>query len=96
LQSGIDPTLKSERLYNYIKTLRKEMLEITHACGYEHPSQMKMIDVDVSMGDNNLTKSLRDVYDYEKVAVPFTDVQSLYDCPYLGGLGKMNAKTFVA
>jgi hypothetical protein len=57
---------------------------------------MKMIDADVSMGDNNLTKSLRDVYDYEKVAVPFTDVQSLYDCPYLGGLGKMNAKTFVA
>jgi len=95
LQSGIDPTLKSERLYNYIKTLRKEMLEITHACGYEHPSQMKMIDVDVSMGDNNLTKSLRDVYDYEKVAVPFKDVQSLYDCPYLGGLGKMNTKTFV-
>jgi glutamate synthase domain-containing protein 2 len=87
LQGGIDTTLKSERLYSYIKTLRKEMLEITHACGYEHPSQMKMVDVDVSMGDNNLTKSLREVYGYEKVPVPFEDVQNFYDCPYLGGLG---------
>lgn len=88
LQNGIDPTLKSERLYNYIKTLRKEMLEITHACGYEHPSQMKMIDVDISMGDNNLTKNLSDIYGYHKVPVPFTSMQALYDCPHLGGLGK--------
>ena len=87
LQNGIDPTLKSERLYNYIKTLRKEMLEITHACGYEHPSQMTMIDVDVSMGDNNLTKKLSDIYGYQKVPVAFNGMQSLLDCQYLGGLG---------
>ncbi len=88
LQSGIDPTLKSERLYNYIKTLRKEMLEITHACGYEHPCQMKMTDVDISMGDNNLTKNLADIYGYTKTQVPFQSMQSLYDCQHLGGLGK--------
>lgn len=96
LQSGIDPTLKSERLYNYIKTLRKEMLEITHACGYEHPSQMKMTDVDISMGDNNLTKNLLEVYGYNKIPVQFNGMQSLYDCEYLGGLGKNIYKPVVA
>ncbi|MBC7387622.1 MAG: FMN-binding glutamate synthase family protein [Opitutaceae bacterium] len=96
LQNGIDPTLKSERLYNYIKTLRKEMLEITHACGYEHPSQMKMTDVEVSMGDNNLTKKLFDVYGYEKTPVIYTSVQDMYDCQYLGGIGKKVANTIVS
>ena len=83
-------------MYNYIKTLRKEMLEITHACGYEHPSQMRMIDVDVSMGDNNLTKNLQNIYGYEKVAVPFNGIQSLYDCQYLGGLGQKVHNTVIA
>ena len=85
LQAGIDPTLKSERFYNYAKTLRKEILEITHACGYEHPAQMEMTDVDMSMGDNNYTTTLRQIYNYEKVPVDFKGMQSLVDCPHLGG-----------
>lgn len=85
LQSGVDVTLKSERFYNYVKNLRKEILEITHACGYEHPSQMTMNDVDVSMGDNNLTQTLKHTYGYEKVPVPFDGMKSLQDCQYLGG-----------
>lgn len=92
LQAGLDPTLKSERFYNYIKTLRKEILEITHACGYEHPSQITMEDVDISMGDNNLTQTLKDTYKYEKVPVEFTSVQALKDCPYLGGLKEKEKK----
>ena len=84
LQSGIDVPLKADRLYHYVKNLRKEVLEITHACGYEHPSQMTMHDIDISMGDNNLTMPLADAYKYNKVPVKFESMQQLLDCEYLG------------
>ncbi len=77
LQGGVDPTLKSERFYNYVKTLRKEILEITHASGYEHPAQLTMEDVNMSMGDNNYTTSLKEVYNYDKVPVKFDGVEQL-------------------
>ena len=85
LQKGINVKLKSERFAGYAKSLRKEILAISHACGYEHPCQMTMQDVDVSMGDNNFTKTLRDTYGYEKESVQFDGVQWLKDCQYLGG-----------
>lgn len=88
LQRGLDPTLKSIRFANYINTLRKETLQMTHACGYEHPSQMKMKDVDVSCGDNNKTISIDKAYGYEKEVVTFSTLNDLFDCPHLGGLGK--------
>ncbi|MCU0390379.1 MAG: FMN-binding glutamate synthase family protein [Thermoflexibacter sp.] len=84
LASGLDPAYKSVRFYNYVKTLRKEMLEITHACGYEHPCQLTTLDIDVSVGDNNQTMSLKEVYQYEKLNVPFSGMQSLQECQYLG------------
>ena len=84
LQAGIDPKIKSDRFYNYVKTLRKEILEITHACGYEHPSQLTMRDVDVSMGDNNYTTTLETVYKYQKSQVAFTSLDDIIACQYLG------------
>ena len=84
LQSGIDPTLKSERFYNYVKNINKEILEISHACGYEHPCQMTMEDVDMVMGDNK-THSLATTFGYNKTAVPFEGVEKLLNSPYLGG-----------
>lgn len=95
LQSGIDPTLKSERFYNYVKTLRKEMLEITHACGYEHPSQMTMTDIELSSGGQELTRTLKDNYGYEKVQVNFTSMEAIND-EYLGGKGKKEMKMATA
>ena len=85
LQNGIDVPLKTERFYNYIKTLRKEIIEITHSAGYEHPSKMTMRDIDVSMGDNNHTKSLESAYGYKKAPVDFVSMQQLLNCPHLGG-----------
>jgi len=85
LQAGLDPTLKSERFYNYAKTLTKEVLEISIACGYEHPCQFTMDDVDVAMGDNNHTRPLRIAYDYEKVPVAYEDINKLVNCSHLGG-----------
>lgn len=35
---GLDPSSKSHRLANYIVTLRKELLQVSHACGVEHPA----------------------------------------------------------
>ena len=37
---GLDPTDKSARLANYILTLRKEILQLCRACGYQHPAMM--------------------------------------------------------
>lgn len=86
LQSGLFPDQKAQRFYQYAKSLRKEMLEITHACGYEHPAQLNMRDVDMGMGDNNATIELADIYRYEKAAVPFESVAALAACPHLGGI----------
>ncbi|MBD3672356.1 MAG: FMN-binding glutamate synthase family protein [Planctomycetaceae bacterium] len=40
LTSGLDPTLKSIRVANYLKTLRKELMQLSCACGLDHPSQV--------------------------------------------------------
>ncbi|WP_242204473.1 FMN-binding glutamate synthase family protein [Aestuariivivens insulae] len=85
LQNGIDPTLKSVRLAQYFKTFRKELVEITHAAGYEHPCQFKMSDIEMNVDDHNLSKELNRTYAYEKAPVPFLGMQSLKDCVYLGG-----------
>ncbi|XLS30953.1 FMN-binding glutamate synthase family protein [Flavobacteriaceae bacterium M23B6Z8] len=90
LQKGIDIPLKSDRLQQYFRTFRKEVLEITHACGYEHPCQLTMQDVDVSLGDKNMTQTLAHCYGYNKVKVPFESMQHLKDCVYLGGNYKIN------
>jgi len=85
LQRGLNVTVKADRFYNYINAINKELLEITHACGYEHPCQIKMKDIEVAMGDNNKTVTLKASYQYEKEAVPFNSMQQLKDCVYLGG-----------
>ncbi|MEL6917499.1 MAG: FMN-binding glutamate synthase family protein [Bacteroidota bacterium] len=85
LQGGIDVPLKSDRLAQYFKTFRKEFLEITHAAGYEHPCQFNMCDIQVNVDDTNFNRDLKASYGYEKTPVPYTNMQDLYDCMYLGG-----------
>ncbi|RZV68062.1 MAG: FMN-binding glutamate synthase family protein [Flavobacteriaceae bacterium] len=85
LQNGINVPLKSERLAQYFKTFRKELTEITHAAGYEHPCQFIMRDIDVNVDDHNLSKELDKTYLYTKTPVPFKGMQELKDCIYLGG-----------
>jgi glutamate synthase domain-containing protein 2 len=85
LEAGIDPTLKSARFRNYMQTFSKEIIEITHAAGYEHPCQFGMNDVDISMGDNNRTVPLAENYGYLKSTVPYNGIDSLLDCAHLGG-----------
>ena len=93
LQNGINVPLKSERLAQYFKTFRKELVEITHAAGYEHPCQFKMSDIELNVDDHNLTKELDKTYCYNKTPVPFSGMQSLVSCNHLGNIS--NAETEV-
>lgn len=85
LQAGINVELKAVRVNFYFKNFRKELLEITHACGYEHPCQMSMEDVDLNLGDKNLAQTLASTFGYHKVKVPSVSMQALKDCDMLGG-----------
>ena len=85
LQSGINIPLKSARLAQYFKTFRKELIEITHAAGYEHPCQFRMEDIDVNVDDHNLSEELSKTYTYEKTPISFKSMKELKDCIYLGG-----------
>lgn len=87
-QNGINVPLKSERLAQYFKTFRKELVEITHAAGYEHPCEFKMSDIKINVDDLNLSKNLDSTYMYNKTTVPFNGMQSLKSCEYLGGSTK--------
>ena len=85
LQNGIDIPLKSDRLSQYFKTFRKELIEITHAAGYEHPCEFKLTDVEMNLDDKNLSLTMKETFGYKKEPVPFNGMQSLLDCQYLGG-----------
>jgi glutamate synthase domain-containing protein 2 len=85
LQRGIVIPEKAERLASYFKKFNKELLEITHAAGYEHPALFTMQDVDVSIGDHNVVQTLEFTYKYQKTPVPFQSMQHLKDCLHLGG-----------
>jgi glutamate synthase domain-containing protein 2 len=64
LSRGLDPTLKSVRLANYIKTLRRDLLKVAEACGVEHPGLIDTDSVEVLTG-RTASRPLREVYDYQ-------------------------------
>jgi len=50
LTRGLDPTLKSVRVANYIVTLRKELLALSRACGMPHPAQVTPHQIEILDG----------------------------------------------
>ncbi len=64
LAHGLDPELKSVRLANYVKTLRRDLVKVAEACGVEHPGLIDADSVEVLTGRTAST-SLRDVYHYQ-------------------------------
>jgi len=64
LTRGLDPTLKSERAANYIKTLRRDLHKVSEACGVEHPGLITTDDLDILEGVGSKTP-LREVYGYQ-------------------------------
>lgn len=47
LMRGLDPTDKSARAANYIRTLRKELLQLSHVCGVVHPALIRPDDFEI-------------------------------------------------
>ena len=63
LMRGLDPTLKSARLANYVATLRKELINLAGACGQPHPS---LVPLDaLAIVQHNGVTSAREFYRYE-------------------------------
>jgi glutamate synthase domain-containing protein 2 len=61
---GLDPTLKSVRLANYVKTLRRDLLKVAEAVGVPHPGLITADDVDLMDGLSG-GRSVRETYGYE-------------------------------
>jgi glutamate synthase domain-containing protein 2 len=64
LSRGLDPTLKSVRLANYVKTLRRDLVKVAEACGVEHPALIDSESVEMLDGRTGSTP-LREVFGYE-------------------------------
>ncbi len=64
LQHGLDPTIKAVRAANYIKTLRRDLLKVSEACGVVHPGLITADDIDVMHG-HEAAILLREVYGYK-------------------------------
>jgi glutamate synthase domain-containing protein 2 len=64
LSRGLDPTLKSVRAANYVKTLRRDLLKVAEACGVEHPGLIGTDAIEILDGRTSSSK-LHDVYGYQ-------------------------------
>ena len=64
LAHGLDPASKSERVANYIKTLRRDLLKVSETCGVEHPALIGPDCVEIldTLAEGRL---LDEVYGYE-------------------------------
>ena len=65
LQRGLNIKDKSERCAQYIIGFRKELLQLTYASGYKHPSEFTGQDIEISTGVNKFIP-LEDVLEYKK------------------------------
>ncbi|MEZ4415890.1 MAG: FMN-binding glutamate synthase family protein [Gemmatimonadota bacterium] len=65
LMRGLDPTDKSARLANYVLTLRKELLWLSHTCGVAHPGLVTGDHLELLDGHFG-AKTVDAVFHYEK------------------------------
>ena len=61
---GLDPSSKSVRLATYVVELRKELLELSRACGVPHPALITLDHIEI-LDDRLGSRTGRDVFDYE-------------------------------
>jgi glutamate synthase domain-containing protein 2 len=64
LAHGLEPVSKGERVANYVKTLRRDLLKVSESCGVEHPGLIGPRDVEVidNLADGRL---LDEIYGYQ-------------------------------
>ncbi len=76
LMRGLDPTFKAARLANYVVTLRKELLQLSRACGVPHPAWITPDHLEIA-DDRFGSRSLAEVFDLEPShGVPFSGAWS--------------------
>jgi glutamate synthase (ferredoxin) len=63
LLRGLDPTLKSARVANYLFSLRRDLLKVSEAVGVAHPGLITAEDVDIMDGQSGAT-GLGELYGY--------------------------------
>ncbi|OFW29353.1 MAG: glutamate synthase [Acidobacteria bacterium RIFCSPLOWO2_02_FULL_65_29] len=87
LMRGLDPAYKAARFANYIVTLRKELLQLSHACGVAHPSLVSLDSFDI-LDPGLVARGARQVFGYEpeynvKSATERAAIESLMASPHL-------------
>jgi glutamate synthase domain-containing protein 2 len=65
LMKGLDPDLKSVRAASYIVQLRKELLQLSHACGAVHPALVTLDHLEI-IGEHFDARPAREVFGYER------------------------------
>jgi glutamate synthase domain-containing protein 2 len=65
LMHGLDPTLKSARFANYVVTLRKEILQLSRACGVCHPALVGGNHIEILDGQFG-SRSVYDLFGYDE------------------------------
>ena len=63
LMRGLDPTSKSVRLANYVVTLRKELLQLSRACGVVHPALLSSDHIEI-LNDHFGSSSITELFGY--------------------------------
>jgi glutamate synthase (ferredoxin) len=65
LMRGLEPTSKSARLANYVVTLRKELLQLSRACGECHPALVTGDHLEILDGQFG-SKPVRELFHYNQ------------------------------
>ena len=63
LQNGLKPEIAAVRFARFCRSLRNEILAVTHACGYEHPAQFTTDDIELCVSAAAF-KPLRELFGY--------------------------------
>ena len=61
LQHGLDPTIKAERVANYVRNMMHEVGMIAHSCGVPEPRQLTRSHARI-VGEDGRTHALKDLF----------------------------------
>lgn len=74
LQQGLNVDDKAQRFARYVQNFRKELLSLAHASGYQHPALFRAKDIEVSVGNHQLSP-LEEMLAYQRAPGTFTAMQ---------------------